>query len=185
MTLLGERSTELFPRVKMVEPTQHASGGRWMTDAAIPSFILQLLISTLVAMLSGVVAVVFLALIMAAVTTNASGGNFVDHVVQQRIFVLLNEPYFIAPILAGFFLGRLGGRFFRSASAVLLWIVPAAGLLVSMASGPGMNVWDNYFSSRCGASECAYEWLLTGPFYTSVAYTVGWISKNLHLKRAS
>jgi len=162
----------------MVEPTRHGSGWRWMANATIPSFILQLLISTMGAMLTGVAVVVFLALIVRI----ASGGYSVD-AVQRRIFVLLDEPYFIAPILAGFFLGRLGGRFFRSASTVLLWIVPAAVLLLGMASGHEMNVWDNYFGSRCGGSECASEWLFTAPFYTSVAYTAGWISKNLHLRK--
>jgi hypothetical protein len=165
----------------MVEPTRHGPGWRWMADATIPSFILQLLISTLGAMLTGVAVVVFLALIVRI----ASGGYSVD-AVQRHIFVLADEPYFIAPILAGFFLGRLGGRFFRSAATVLLWIVPAAVLLVSMASEPGMDVWHNYFGSRCGASECAGELFFTAPFYTSVAYTAGWVSKNLHLKnRAS
>jgi hypothetical protein len=102
---------------------------------------------------------------------------------HQPFFKLLDEPYFITPILSGFLLGKVGAHFFHSASAVLVWIVPAAILVVSMASAPGMNIWNNYFGSGCGGSECAYEWLFTAPFYTSVAYTVGWIFENLHRRK--
>jgi hypothetical protein len=47
--------TELSHGVTMVEPTQQTAGRRWITDSAIPSFIPQLIISTLGATLRGVV----------------------------------------------------------------------------------------------------------------------------------
>jgi len=49
----------------------------------ISGFLLQQLLSTIGAMLAGVLAAAVLALVTAAVTKNNSGGNWIDHVVAQ------------------------------------------------------------------------------------------------------
>jgi len=151
---------------------------RWITDSAIPSYFVQLFISTIGAILIAIIAVAIPAILVAAMTKNNSGGNFVDHLVEQRIFVLLNEPYFIVPILTSFWLGIASHRLFRSTLAAWVWTVPCAMLSISVASWKG-DVWNTYFGSQCGSSECAYEWLVTLPLYTSVAYSLGWVSRRL------
>jgi hypothetical protein len=154
--------------------------GHPVDDATILDFFIQLAISTVGAILIGSIAVLIPAIFLAAVTRNSSGGNFVDHVVEQRIFFMLDEPYFIAPILASFSLGAFSRNFFRSASSVWVWTVPLLILVVSVATWKTggfrpylWDVWNSYFGSQCGSSECAYEWFFTAPLYTSVAYTVG------------
>lgn len=86
---------------------------RWLTDAAIPSYVLQLLVSTVGAILVASILILIPAILLAAVTRNGSSGNFADHVVEQPVSILINEPYFIAPIVVGFLLGMLSRRFFR------------------------------------------------------------------------
>src|SRR5438067_842348 len=111
---------------------------RWITDSLIPSYLVQLFISTVGAILAAIIAVTIPAILIAAITKNNSGGNFVDHIVEQRIFVLLNEPYFIAPILTSFLVGIVSHRLFRSTSAAWVWTVPCAMLYVSVASWKGV-----------------------------------------------
>ena len=160
--------------------------GCWIRDGAIPSFVVQLIGSTVGAILIGMVAVVIPAIVTAAVGRNTSGGNLADRIGEQPIFTLLNEPYFVAPVAAGFVLGMFSYRVFRSRSAAWVWAVPMAVLIYNVttwrAGGFGpywQDVWNNYFGSQCESSGCFYEWLVTAPFYTSVAYTLGWISRNL------
>jgi hypothetical protein len=33
--------------------------------------------------------------------------------------------------------------------------------------------WDTYFGSRCGGSECLYQFFLTIPLYAALAYSIG------------
>jgi hypothetical protein len=168
------------------------SRGRRLVDSAIPGFAIQVLISTIGAILVGLIAVSIPAIVLAAVTKNTSGGNFADHVAEQPIYVLLNEPYFIAPIAAGFLLGLFRRRFFRSSSAAWVWVVPMVTLIWSVTTWRTggfrpywTDVWNNYFGSQCVSSECAYEWLVTAPFYTSVAYTLGWLGKNFARQKSA
>src|ERR1700730_5136764 len=181
---------EILLSTVVPQQMQHDARRRWITDTAIPSFVIQLVISTLGSILVGIVAVNIPAAFLAIITKNKSGGNFVDRLVEQPVYFLLNEPYFITPIVAGFILGKFSSRFFRSASAAWVWVVPMTILVGSVAtwktggfSPYWRDVWNNYFGSQCGSSECAYEWLVTAPFYTSVAYTLGWTSKNLIRQR--
>ena len=152
---------------------------------AIPSFVLQQILSTAGAMLIGVLIVIFLALLSAALTRNTSGGSFIDHITEQRASVLLNQPYYIAPVLCALVLGMLGRRSSRSRWAAWVWILPTAILVWNLLTWKGVgppitavywrDVWANYFGSDCGGSECLYEVFVTIPFYTSVAYTFGWL----------
>src|SRR5207244_2215740 len=75
-------------------------------------------------------------------------------------------------------------QLFLSTSAPWVWLLPAMILAFNVATWKShiarsnfSDAWANYFTSDCGASECLYEILITAPFYTSVAYTVGWIAK--------
>jgi len=49
--------------------------------------------------------------------------------------------------------------------------------MTNSAQGASWTV-DNFFFARCGATECLYELFITAPFYTSAAYTLGWLCKN-------
>ena len=162
---------------------------RW-ADAALSSFIPQQFLATVGAMVVGNVAAIIPAVLIAAVTRNTSGGNWVDHIVDQNIPILraAGEPYFILPVLAAFIFGLLSRRYSRSTSAVWVWVLPTVILSWSLLTWKNggfrpywPDVWDNHFGPDCGSSECMYELLVTAPFYTSLAYTFGWLT-NHHLK---
>jgi hypothetical protein len=150
-----------------------------LTDAVV-----QQIMSTPGAMLMGVLIVLPLALPGARPTKNTSGGNFIDHMIEQRISILLDQPYYAAPVLCALVLGVLSRRFSRSCWAGCVWILPLAilvwNLLTWEGAGPPTTAvyWSdvraNYFGADCGSSECLYELLVTMPFYTAVAYTLGW-----------
>jgi hypothetical protein len=150
----------------------------------VPGFIIQLLASTAGAMVIGTIAGIIPAVLIAAVTKNTSGGNWADHIADQPILRAVGEPYFALPVVAGLFLGVMSGRFFRSSSAAWVWVVPTIILVWNLFSWQNggyrpywPDVWNNYFGSNCGSSECLYELFVTAPFYTSVAYTLGWITR--------
>jgi hypothetical protein len=134
---------------------------RWQ-DATLPAFLIQQLISTVGAMVAGVLAALIPAALIAMATKNTSGGNWADHLAQQRILNAVEGPYFVFPILASCVFGALSRHYSRSIAARWVWVFPAIIL-----------IW-NYFGSHCGSSECIYELFVTAPFYTSLAYTFGW-----------
>jgi hypothetical protein len=157
----------------------------WPTKKGLGAFVIQSVISTIGASLIGIMSVAGVAVLTAAVTRNTSGGNFIDHVVEQPSFILLNQPYFVAPVLAGFILGILSHRFFQSRTGAWVWSIPALILVWNLLRWENGNfrpnwpdVWANFFSSQCSSSECLYEVFVTTPFYTSVAYALGWLAKS-------
>ena len=86
-------------------------------DGALPSFVVQLVLSAVGAVLLGIVLVLVPALVIAAVT-KPPGSSLIDRMVDQSLFrVGADNPYFAGPILAGFILGVLSHRWFRSSSA--------------------------------------------------------------------
>ncbi len=101
------------------------------------------------------------AVLIAAGTKNTSG-NWVDHISEQRILRSAGEPYFIFPILAAFIVGLLSRLTWKNGGLRPYW----------------PDVWDNFFGPNCGSSECLYENLVTTPFYASLAYTFGWMTKH-------
>jgi hypothetical protein len=117
-------------------------------------------------------------------TKNPGPGNFVDHLVDQRVFrVLVDNPYFLGPIVAAFVLGLFSNRVWKTNAGFWVWLFPAVILVWNVFSWKSYtsrsNLADagaNYFASDCGGSECLYEVLVTAPFYTSVAYSAGWIA---------
>ena len=107
---------------------------RRISGGKVSDFMAQFVIATVGAMLVGAVVVLIPAELLATFTRNSSGGKFADHLVEQGILILLSEPYFVAPILAGFTLGLFGRRIFRSGVTTWVWIVPTALLIGSIAT---------------------------------------------------
>ena len=97
-------------------------------DAAIPSFVVHLVISTVGAMLVGIVAILIPSLLI-AVVAKTPGSSLIDRMVDQPLFRIGSDPYFAGPILAGFILGVLSHRFSRSRSAAWVWVLPAVILI--------------------------------------------------------
>jgi hypothetical protein len=168
---------------------EQPDSGHSIDNAELLSFSIDQAMSTVGAIAIGVLIVLLVALLSAAFTKNASGGNFIDHVTEQRATMLLSQPYYIAPVLCGLVLGALSGRFFRTRWAGWVWFFPLIVLLWNLLTWKGAgapttalywkDVWMNYFGEDCGGSECMYEVFVTMPFYTSVAYSVGWAAVRL------
>jgi hypothetical protein len=158
-----------------------------MSSSALTNFVLQQIISTVGVVLLTTVVALIPAILIAAFTKNTSGGNFGDHVVGQPLFkVATNDSCPLVSVLTGFILGTLSRRFFRTWSAAWVWVLPLCVLLWGISTwqtgGYGSywhDVWDNYFGSNCGSSECLYEFFVTVPFYTSLAYSLGWLAWGL------
>ena len=154
---------------------------------AVVAYLLQLVIATAGAMFVGTLVTLIVAATLAALTKNASAGNFIDHVIDQPFFRWADKSAFVM-VLCGFGLGSAARRFFAHRSAALVWIPPAIVLLLNLFTWTGygpptttrywMEAWSNYFAD-CGSSECLYWFLVTLPFYTSVAYSLGWFSGRL------
>lgn len=151
-----------------------------------PGFLIHQLVSTLGAIVVGVLGVLIVAFITAALTKNTSGGDFADHMAEQRVSIFLDQPYHAAPVLCGLILGALSRRFSRSRGAAWVWIAPLIILLWNVMAWEGAGpptssaywagIWANFFGAGCAGSECVYELFVTLPFYTSVAYTLGWLA---------
>ena len=93
---------------------------------------------------------------------------------------LVSGPYPVLPNVAGLVMGYLTNRRFRTKAAVFVWVPPLLCLTYSIATWKSYgghsywaDVWANFFGASCGDTECLYELLVTLPFYTSAAYSVG------------
>jgi hypothetical protein len=108
---------------------------------------------------------------------------------QQTDWPLLkiaDAPYFILPILLAFVFGFWKRKRFRSSAAYFLWLIPDISLISTFLSlhtmptyselGRWQNAWKSLFAKSCGETDCYYQYFVTAPFYTSVAYTLGWIA---------
>jgi hypothetical protein len=111
--------------------------------------------------------------------------------VQMRFvhWILTETPYFPVQIGLGFFWGWLLGRRFRHRSMVWVWVVP--GLLLSFVVvavrtitpdltsvlGQSANPFSHYFGWGCQPkNRCLDQILVTMPFYSAIAYSIGgWI----------
>ena len=104
---------------------------------------------------------------------------------QQTGFPLLkvaDEPYFLLPIALALVFGFWQQKRFESSAAYFLSVVPGLVLLSTFlawqsytARGRWENAWANLFTSDCSESGCLYQYVVTAPFYTTLAYTSGWI----------
>jgi hypothetical protein len=166
-----------------------ATGTKATVGSELKHFVLQTTFATLGAQLVAILLVGACSLVTASVTRNTSGGNFGDHIVEQPTTRLLSQPYFVGPVIVGFAMGFLLHPWFRSSSGAWVWTIPAIVLIWNLFSwepGPSRaywpDVWLNYFSAQCGSSECLYEQFVTCPFYTSVAYALGWLIRSPFLR---
>jgi hypothetical protein len=102
--------------------------------------------------------------------------------IASILIQLGGEPFWLPEIMAGLLLGWFAFETVPSKTAFLAWIVPAGCLLWSVWSlqhttGAHDSTWNTYFGSDCGGSECLYQLLLTAPFYSSVFYSIGALSR--------
>jgi hypothetical protein len=149
--------------------------------AGFQNFLIQAFIATAGAMISAIAVTIILAGVTGVLTDNTSGGNWADHLIQQPVFYLVGEPWFIGPVLAGFVFGFFAWRWFRSITGLFVWVAPVLMLFVAIASWKTggfqpywRDVWDNFFGAGCGGSECLYEFFVTAPLYSSLAFSLGW-----------
>jgi len=95
--------------------------------------------------------------------------------------VLTVPPYSPICLLSAFIIASVVVRRRPDIEATLVWVIPLALLIIGVFSWnryPGQadwwkDMWDNYFGRNCGGSECVYEFMVTEPFFTSLAYTLG------------
>jgi len=167
--------------------TKTESGWRyWITDSVFFDYIAELGIATIGAGILAIFVEIAAGVVTASLTRNTTGGDFMDHVLAQPSRLLIQQPYYVGIVLSGFVLGAFSYRFFRSRAAYWVWIIPA-GILVwnifTWEAAPSQpywpEVWNNYFGSDCGGSECVYEVFVTVPFYSSLAYALGSITTTL------
>jgi hypothetical protein len=107
---------------------------------------------------------------------------------QRKFYAIVSElPYFSVQIIFALILGWLLGRVLRHRSIVWVWMLPLAILCYSVASakvlnptsvlaspGIGQSRFSHYFGWGCRpADRCLDELLITMPFYSSLAYSLG------------
>jgi hypothetical protein len=155
-------------------------------DNALFSFAVQQVVATVGVIVLGTTVTVIASLITASFTPNTSGGDSVDHMVDQPSFKWVAEPYFPAFIVAGLALGALSTYLLRTRVGAWVWVLPFILLLwniipwnVDSDRFYWRDVWNAYFSRDCSNSECLYEFFVTAPFYASVAYSLGWLAGRL------
>jgi hypothetical protein len=113
------------------------------------------------------------------------------HRYSQRAFysIVSEKPYFPVQIIFALILGWLIGRTLRHRSMVWVWVLPLAILgysLVTASSlvpewtsvldrpGIGQSRFSHYFGWGCRpADRCLDQLLITMPFYSSLAYSMG------------
>jgi hypothetical protein len=108
-----------------------------------------------------------------------SVGLSIVGVKSKIVDVLTLGPSFFLPVLSGLTLGYAFGRSFYSRAVGWVWLIPAAVLaLVLTVSLLGTSTragtWTNMFGpeSRC-TSICLEQLFFSGPFLSSLAYTIG------------
>jgi ABC-type dipeptide/oligopeptide/nickel transport system permease component len=152
-----------------------------MTARTIVSFLLHSIAATVGSVLTGILLAFLLALPIGLFSSGM--GNVVDRATDTSVFRYADNPYFAVPVAIAACLGFLSHRFSKSRSGAWSWVLPTAVLFLNifpkMANSAQERKWiiDNFFSRGCGGTECLYELFITAPFYTSVAYTIGWLSR--------
>jgi hypothetical protein len=131
--------------------------------------------------LIGGVALGFLCSLFAALWSSGAG-NIVDRAADSWFFRhLVDNPYFLVPVFVSFCVGFFVFRFSRHSSGAWAWLLPFAILLLnivpSLFRSSTHDVVQSYFGRGCGSDECLDQLFFTAPFYTSVAYSLGWLSR--------
>ena len=107
---------------------------------------------------------------------------------RKTFYSIVSElPYFPVQIIFAFLLGWLLGRALRHRSMVWVWVLPLAILCYSVATarvliptsvfaspGGGQSRFSHYFGWGCRPEDhCLDQLLITMPFYSCVAYSLG------------
>ena len=100
--------------------------------------------------------------------------------------IVSGSPYFPIQIIFAVILGWLLGRVLRHRSMVWIWVLPLAILCYSVATrvlnpasvftghGVGQSWFSHYFGLGCRpADHCLDQLVITMPFYSSLAYSLG------------
>jgi hypothetical protein len=118
--------------------------------------------------------------ILAMVGAVAAGEAFAFFIEYLRSGnMILDGPSCLGPVLAASILGCfVGFKFARSKGSYWVWVAGLLNfILFALDWRRDANVhnwrviWDNFFSSKCGDSECLYELFATAPLYASLAYS--------------
>lgn len=144
------------------------------------SFLAHSILATVGAMLGGILLSVLVSLPFAFFSSGM--GNIFDRIGDTWFLRYgVDGPFPIVPVLVAACIGFASPRLSKTSAPAWVWIIPTVLLLVSVAprvfESPSQAKWvlDNYFGRGCGSSECLYELFITAPFYTSLAYTMGWL----------
>src|SRR5262249_22791805 len=105
--------------------------------------------------------------------------HLVNHELTRRS--ILFHPYFPAQIAVAVALGYVGSSWFKSRSALWVWVLPTMFLTLnfylwkppSALEDRWISAINHFFGSGCEWPPCADRFLVALPFYTSVAYMVG------------
>ncbi|SRR6266481_590118 len=104
---------------------------------------------------------------------------------RKTFYSIVSEsPYFPIQIVFAVILGWLLGRVLRDRSMVWIWVLPLAVLCYSVATrllnptsvltGVGQSWFSHYFGWGCRpADHCLDQLVITMPFYSSLAYSLG------------
>jgi hypothetical protein len=106
---------------------------------------------------------------------------------RKTFYSIVSEsPYFPIQIIFAVILGWLLGRVFRLRSMAWIWVLPLAILCYSVAArvlnpasvltsfGVGQSWFSHYFGWGCRpADRCLDQLVITMPFYSSLAYSIG------------
>lgn len=96
----------------------------------------------------------------------------------------IDESLSLSPLFAGAIVGYLVNRNMRDLSARLVWIIPLVWLVYGIQDATGSfsqawankslsaYIWDNFFGTHCGGTECLNEILFTAPFLSSISYSI-------------
>ena len=111
------------------------------------------------------------------------------HSYPRKVFYSLvsESPYFPVQIIFALILGWLLGRVLRNRSMVWVWVLPLTILSYSVVTsrvlvptsvfagpGAGQSWFSHYFGWGCRpADHCLDQLLITMPFYSSLAYSLG------------
>ena len=97
---------------------------------------------------------------------------------------VFKEPLLPGALFGGAIMGYLVNRNMRDLAALLVWLVPLAWLIYGIRDSAASYseawaqqsrsayIWDTFFGTHCGGSECLNELLFTAPFLSSVAYSI-------------
>lgn len=101
-----------------------------------------------------------------------------------EVAIPFKDPFFLGALLGGAIMGYLVNRKVRDITAYLVWIIPLAWLVYGIRDSAASYsqvwahqsrsayIWDDFFGTHCGGSECLNKLLFTGPFLSAISYSI-------------